>query len=51
MPAYVKLIPPVTGEKISRKGTTLTVPDHPVIPFIEGDGTGDRKSTRLNSSH
>jgi isocitrate dehydrogenase len=40
MPAYVKLIPPPTGEKITRKGTTLTVPDHPVIPFIEGDGTG-----------
>jgi isocitrate dehydrogenase len=40
MPAYEKLIPPATGEKISRKGTTLTVPDHPVIPFIEGDGTG-----------
>jgi isocitrate dehydrogenase len=40
MPAYVKLIPPAAGEKIVRKGTTLTVPDHPVIPFIEGDGTG-----------
>jgi isocitrate dehydrogenase len=40
MPAFVKLIPPTTGEKITRKGTTLTVPDHPVIPFIEGDGTG-----------
>ena len=40
MPEYVKLIPPATGEKITRKGTTLTVPDQPVIPFIEGDGTG-----------
>jgi isocitrate dehydrogenase len=40
MPAYVKLIPPTAGEKIVRKGTTLAVPDHPVIPFIEGDGTG-----------
>jgi len=40
MPAYVKLIPPGSGEKITRKGTALTVPDHPVIPFIEGDGTG-----------
>ena len=34
MPAYVKLTPPATGEKIARKGTVLTVPDHPVIPMI-----------------
>src|SRR5256886_1771744 len=27
------------GDKITR-GQTLTVPDHPVIPFIRGDGTG-----------
>src|SRR5688572_32037348 len=49
---------------ITRKNGELVVPDQPVVPFIEGDGTGpdiwrasvrvfdaDRKSTRLNSSH
>jgi isocitrate dehydrogenase len=28
------------GEKISMKKGTLEVPDQPIIPFIEGDGTG-----------
>src|SRR4026209_2349235 len=28
------------GEKISIANGILQVPDHPVIPFIEGDGTG-----------
>ncbi|MBI5715772.1 MAG: NADP-dependent isocitrate dehydrogenase, partial [Chloroflexi bacterium] len=28
------------GEKISIADGKLNVPDHPVIPFIEGDGTG-----------
>jgi len=27
-------------EKIRMSNGTLSVPDHPVIPFIEGDGTG-----------
>ncbi|MBN1198332.1 MAG: NADP-dependent isocitrate dehydrogenase [Bacteroidales bacterium] len=30
----------MTGEKITIKDGKLTVPDHPMIPFIEGDGTG-----------
>ena len=30
----------VAGEKITLKDGKLSVPDHPVIPFIEGDGTG-----------
>ena len=30
----------MTGEKITIKDGKLNVPDHPVIPFIEGDGTG-----------
>ena len=30
----------MSGEKITIKNGKLTVPDHPVIPFIEGDGTG-----------
>ena len=28
------------AEKISIHNGKLTVPDHPIIPFIEGDGTG-----------
>ena len=28
------------GEKISIAGGKLTVPDRPIVPFIEGDGTG-----------
>lgn len=28
------------GEKITVRGGKIIVPDHPVIPFIEGDGTG-----------
>ena len=31
---------PVTGELIRFEGKALRVPDHPIIPFIEGDGTG-----------
>ena len=32
---------PQQGEKIRvNKDFSLTVPDHPIIPFIEGDGTG-----------
>jgi isocitrate dehydrogenase len=30
----------MTGEKITIKDGQLTVPDKPIIPFIEGDGTG-----------
>jgi isocitrate dehydrogenase len=40
MPKYVKLIPPAHGEKITISSGKLQVPDRPVIPFIEGDGTG-----------
>ena len=28
------------GERIQRRNGTLVVPDRPIIPFIEGDGTG-----------
>ncbi|MGC1417953.1 MAG: NADP-dependent isocitrate dehydrogenase, partial [Candidatus Acidiferrum sp.] len=31
---------PKTGEPIEYKDGQFTVPDHPIIPFIEGDGTG-----------
>jgi len=30
----------MAGEKIRMVDGTLTVPNHPIIPFIEGDGTG-----------
>ena len=34
------LVPPAGGEKISIANGALQVPDHPIVPFIEGDGTG-----------
>ena len=34
------LNPPAEGERISLRDGRLVVPDHPVIPFIEGDGIG-----------
>jgi len=37
---YEKLVPPSEGEKITIKDGKLNVPDNPIIPFIEGDGTG-----------
>lgn len=30
----------MTGEKITNQLGKITVPDYPVVPFIEGDGTG-----------
>ncbi len=32
--------PPPAGEKITIRNGKLAVPDKPIIPFIEGDGTG-----------
>ena len=31
---------PATGEQIALQGEKLHVPDRPILPFIEGDGTG-----------
>jgi len=31
---------PAKGERIEASGGTFNVPDQPIIPFIEGDGTG-----------
>src|ERR1017187_3421364 len=31
---------PASGKKITISGGQLQVPDHPIVPFIEGDGTG-----------
>jgi isocitrate dehydrogenase len=40
MPKFVRLTPPKTGTKISLHEARIRVPDDPIIPFIEGDGTG-----------
>jgi isocitrate dehydrogenase len=40
MPSYLKLQPPKEGQKITIHNRVLKVPDNPIIPFIEGDGTG-----------
>ena len=40
MSAYSKLKTPGSGSSITFQNGTLTVPDNPIIPFIEGDGTG-----------
>lgn len=38
---YEHIVVPATGSKIKVKADfSLDVPDHPIIPFIEGDGTG-----------
>ena len=38
--ADVTAIPPPNGKKITIDNGKLLVPDQPIIPFIEGDGTG-----------
>src|SRR6478736_807785 len=40
MATFTTLKPPATGTAISRQNGRLVVPDNPIIPFIEGDGTG-----------
>ncbi|HEV2291313.1 MAG TPA: NADP-dependent isocitrate dehydrogenase [Gemmatimonadales bacterium] len=39
-PTYTDLSAPAEGETITMQGGKLRVPDRPIIPFIEGDGTG-----------
>ncbi|HUL68851.1 MAG TPA: NADP-dependent isocitrate dehydrogenase [Gemmatimonadales bacterium] len=39
-PKYDQLTPPSRGSTITMQQGRLQVPDQPVIPFIEGDGTG-----------
>lgn len=39
-PAKVTLTPPPGGARISIKDGRLQVPNNPIIPYIEGDGTG-----------
>ena len=38
--AYTIIKVPENGGKISISNGKLSVPDQPIIPFIEGDGTG-----------
>jgi isocitrate dehydrogenase len=40
MPHFATLTPPTDGAAITRKNGQLQVPNHPIVPFIEGDGTG-----------
>jgi isocitrate dehydrogenase len=40
MPTFKDVTPPADGQTISISHGKLTVPDHPIIPYIEGDGTG-----------
>lgn len=40
MSNYFVVQVPVNGQRISKDGNLLVVPDRPIIPFIEGDGTG-----------
>ncbi len=39
-PSYEHLSTPADGEAITLRDGELDVPDRPIIPFIEGDGTG-----------
>src|SRR5690349_17537326 len=39
-PNFKTLKAPTTGEAITINNGKLVVPDHPVLPYIEGDGTG-----------
>ena len=41
MPSYQHVSVPAGGEKITVKSDySLNVPEQPIIPYIEGDGTG-----------
>jgi isocitrate dehydrogenase len=40
MSTYKLSTVPTNGERIGFQNGDLVVPDHPIIPFIEGDGTG-----------
>src|ERR1700724_1810971 len=40
MRASPKVTPPAQGAKITISNGKLLVPHNPIVPFIEGDGTG-----------
>jgi isocitrate dehydrogenase len=37
---YKNVVVPTQGSKITIKSGILQIPDNPIIPFVEGDGTG-----------
>jgi len=39
-PQFTHLTPPTEGSPITRRNGVLVVPPDPIVPFIEGDGTG-----------
>src|SRR5690349_21987959 len=39
-PTFKDVTPPAHGQTITISGGRLTVPDQPIIPYIEGDGIG-----------
>jgi isocitrate dehydrogenase len=48
--AYTDVVVPAGGSKIFTRNGKLQVPDNPIIPFVEGDGTGRdiwRASSRI----
>jgi isocitrate dehydrogenase len=45
MPGYSTVTVPA-GDAIRTTGGVLQVPDHPSLPFIEGDGTGPTSGAR-----
>jgi len=40
VPTFKDAVVPANGQAITISNGKLNVPDHPVLPFIEGDGTG-----------
>ncbi len=40
MAAFKNVTPPADGAPVTMKDGALCVPDNPILPFIEGDGTG-----------
>ena len=40
MPTFKDVTPPADGQRITISHAKLQVPDRPILPFIEGDGTG-----------
>src|SRR5687768_10737388 len=39
-PPFKHLSPPAEGDSITMRDGSLVVPSLPIVPFIEGDGTG-----------
>ena len=47
--AYTQVTVPEGGAKITIENGKLNVPNNPIIPFVEGDGTVRNKSHRSAS--